>query len=49
MCYGGQGDANSLEFDEFHEMIQITEALRDFLVEMVIPAQNGNVPLELVA
>ena len=49
MCYGGQGDSNSLDFYEFHEMVQITEAIRDFLVEMVIPAQNGNVPFELVA
>ena len=48
MCYGGQGDANSLDFDEFHEMIQITEALRDFLVEVVVPTKNGEF-LDLVA
>ena len=48
MCYGGQGDANSLDFDEFHEIIQITEALRDFLVEVVVPTKNGEF-LDLVA
>ena len=41
MCYGGQGDANSLDFDEFHELVQITEMIRDFLVDVVVPAKNG--------
>jgi len=41
MCYGGQGDANAMDFDEFHEMIQITEMIRDFLVDVVVPAKNG--------
>ena len=41
MCYGGQGDANAMDFDEFHEMIQITEMIRDFLVDVVIPTKNG--------
>lgn len=36
MCYGGQGDANALDFNEFHELVQITEAIRDFLVEEVL-------------
>lgn len=48
MCYGGQGDANSMDFDEFHELVSITEALRDFLVEVIIPTKNGEV-LDLVA
>lgn len=48
MCYGGQGDANAMDFDEFHEMISITEALRDFLIEVIIPTKNGEV-LDLVA
>jgi hypothetical protein len=48
MSYGGQGDANAMDFDEFHEMICITEALRDFLIEVVIPTKNGEV-LDLVA
>ena len=41
MCYGGQGDANAMDFDEFHEMIQITEMIRDFLVDVVVPTKNG--------
>lgn len=41
MCYGGQGDANAMDFDEFHEMVQITEMIRDFLVDIVVPAKNG--------
>lgn len=40
MCYGGQGDANSLDFDEFHELVQITEMIRDFLVDVIVPAKN---------
>ena len=41
MSYGGQGDAHSLDFDEFHELVQITEMIRDFLVDIVIPTKNG--------
>ena len=41
MCYGGQGDANSLDFDEFYELVQITEMIRDFLVDVIVPAKNG--------
>jgi len=41
MCYGGQGDANSLDFDEFHELVQITEMIRDFLVNVIVPVKNG--------
>ena len=41
MCYGGQGDANPMDFDEFREMIQITEMIRDFLVDVVVPTKNG--------
>ena len=41
MCYGGQGDANSMTFQEFQELIQITEAVRNFLVEVLVPAKNG--------
>ncbi len=41
MSYGGQGDAHAMDFDEFHELIQITEMIRDFLVDVVIPAKNG--------
>jgi hypothetical protein len=41
MCYGGQGDANSMLFQEFQELIQITEAVKNFLVEVLVPAKNG--------
>lgn len=41
MSYGGQGDAHALDFDEFHELVQITEMIRDFLVDVVVPAKNG--------
>ena len=41
MSYGGQGDAHALDFDEFHELVQITEMIRDFLVDVVIPTKNG--------
>jgi len=41
MCYGGQGDANSLDFDEFHELVQITEAVRDFIADVIIPIKMG--------
>lgn len=37
MCYGGQGDANSMRFEEFQELLQITEAIKTFLVEVVVP------------
>lgn len=36
-CYGGQGDANSMHFEEFQELLQITEAIKTFLVEVVVP------------
>lgn len=41
MCYGGQGDTNSMRFQEFQELIQITEAVKNFLVEVLVPAKNG--------
>lgn len=37
MCYGGQGDANSMDFEEFQELLQITESIKNFLVEVVVP------------
>ena len=41
MCYGGQGDSNPMSFQEFHELVQIVEAVKNFLVEVVVPAKNG--------
>ena len=40
-CYGGQGDANSMDFEEFQELIQITESIRKFLVEVIVPIKKG--------
>ena len=41
MSYGGQGDAHAMDFDEFHELIQITEMIKDFLVNVVVPTKKG--------
>ena len=40
-CYGGQGGANSMHFEEFQELLQITQAIKNFLVEIVVPMKNG--------
>ena len=40
-CYGGQGDANSMDFEEFQELIQITESIKKFLVEVIVPIKKG--------
>ena len=47
MCYGGQGDSNSMPFHEFQELIQITEAVKNFLVEVLVPSLS-NRSVELV-
>lgn len=47
MCYGGQGDANSMSFQEFQELVQITEAVKNFLVEVLVPSLS-NRSVELV-
>ena len=47
MCYGGQGDSNSMLFQEFQELIQITEAVKNFLVEVLVPSLS-NRSVELV-
>jgi hypothetical protein len=41
MCYGGQGDSNSMSFEEFQELIQIVEGVKNFLVELVVPDLQG--------
>ena len=48
ICYGGQGDANPLSYNEFSEMLDITESIRRFLFEVLIPYQQHK-DLELVA
>ena len=42
IAYGGQGDANPMSFDIFQELLQISEAVRTFLVEYVVPAKSGD-------
>ena len=39
--YGGQGESCPLDYKEFNEMLEITEAIRRFLVEVLIPYKNG--------
>ena len=41
ISYGGQGDSNPMSFDRFEELGQISRAIKDFLVECVVPAKNG--------
>lgn len=41
IAYGGQGDANPMNFDVFQEVLQISEAVRSFLVTHVVPAKKG--------
>ena len=41
VAYGGQGDSNPMKFETFHELLQISEAVKNFLVECVVPAKNG--------
>ena len=39
--YGGQGEGCPLNYKEFNEMLEITEAIRKFLVEVLIPYKHG--------
>ena len=41
ISYGGQGDSNPMSFDTFQELLQISEAVRQFLIECVVPAKRG--------
>ena len=41
ISYGGQGDGNPMTFETFQELLQISEAVRSFLVKCVVPAKNG--------
>jgi hypothetical protein len=42
---GGQGDSNPMSFQTFSEVVQISEAIRKFLIDRVVPYKMG----ELVA
>lgn len=41
ISYGGQGDSNPMSFETFQELLQISEAVRNFLIDCVVPAKNG--------
>lgn len=40
--YGGQGDTNPMTKDEFIEVIEISEAVRNFLITQVIGLNEGD-------
>jgi len=41
VAYGGQGDSNYMGFDELEEIAQIARAVKNFLVEVVVPFKEG--------
>jgi len=41
IAYGGQGEDNGMKFHEFRELLDISEAVKNFLVEIVVPFKNG--------
>jgi len=41
MCYGGQGDRNPMTHREFLEIGEISEAVRKFLIDRVLPFKRG--------
>jgi len=41
IAYGGQGDNNYLNHRDFLELIDISEAVRRFLMEEVVPLKRG--------
>jgi len=45
---GGQGDSNPMTIQTFNEVIQITEAIRSFLIECVAPARVGEFDYDLL-
>jgi len=41
IAYGGQGEDNGMKIHEFRELIDIAEAVKNFLVELAVPFKNG--------
>ena len=41
VAYGGQGDSNYMGLDELEEIAQISRAVKNFLVEVVVPFREG--------
>ena len=48
ICYGGQGDSNPLSYTEFQEILDITESVRRFLIDVIVPFKNGE-DIQMVA
>ena len=43
IALGGQGDANPMKFPEHLEILEISEAVRRFLIERVMPLKRGEI------
>ena len=41
IAYGGQGEDNGMKFHEFRELLDIAEAVKNFLAEVAVPFKNG--------
>ena len=41
VAYGGQGDSNYMGLDDLEEIAQISRAVKNFLVEVVVPFREG--------
>jgi hypothetical protein len=41
VAYGGQGDSNYMSCDDLEEVAQISRAVKNFLVEVVVPFKEG--------
>ena len=41
IAYGGQGDSNYMACDDLEEIAQISRAVKNFLVEVVVPFREG--------
>jgi len=46
IAYGGQGDSNYMTHQEWTEIGDISEAVRNFLIEMVVPFKRGVLKLK---
>jgi hypothetical protein len=48
ISYGGQGEGMPMEYRDFLEVIDITEAIRKFLIDMVLPLKRGKLENKLL-
>lgn len=42
VSYGGQGDNNAMAFEDLEEIVQISRAIKNFIVNVIIPHKNGS-------